>query len=142
MCSAKVGDLYYKSLNHLNFSSFSMSVTNKPTEHADEIGLFTLDTIENTEGLMLGGLLLLALLSGRDYAAGLEGCSEVTAHGLAKCGFGDKLLRATPYMVKIFLPSWYPGLMVSTMNWSLICMASLPHANWPLLMLSHLTFLW
>jgi hypothetical protein len=64
--------------------------------------------------LTQGGLLLLALLSGGDYAAGLEGCSEVTAHGLAKCGFGDELLRAFDTLhsedLLTFLASWVDGI--------------------------------
>jgi hypothetical protein len=42
-----------------------------------------------------GGLILIALLSGGDYdQAGLSGCGPKVAHGLAKCGFGDRLLSA------------------------------------------------
>ena len=46
--------------------------------------------------LTRGGLILIGLLSGGDYhQAGLPRCGPVVAHGLAKCGFGDKLLNAT-----------------------------------------------
>ena len=41
-----------------------------------------------------GGLILIALLSGGDYQAGLSGCGPKVAHGLAKCDFGDNLLSA------------------------------------------------
>lgn len=53
---------------------------------------------------------MFALLSGGDYAAGLEGCGALTAHGLAKCGFGDELLKAFNTLdaadLSEFLVSW------------------------------------
>ncbi|KAF8257778.1 PIN domain-like protein [Lactarius quietus] len=46
--------------------------------------------------LTQGGLILIALLSGGDcHPAGLLHCGPCIAHGLAKCGFGDQLLKAT-----------------------------------------------
>jgi Holliday junction resolvase YEN1 len=45
--------------------------------------------------LTQGGLILIGLLSGGDYhQAGLLCCGLKIAHGLAKCGFGDELLKA------------------------------------------------
>ena len=45
--------------------------------------------------LTQGGLILIGLLSGGDYhQAGLPHCGPAIAHGLAQCGFGDKLLKA------------------------------------------------
>ncbi|OCH90241.1 PIN domain-like protein, partial [Obba rivulosa] len=41
-----------------------------------------------------GGLILFALLSGGDYSPGLKGFGPQIAHGLARCGFGDRLLAA------------------------------------------------
>jgi len=53
---------------------------------------------------------LFALLSGGDYAAGLEGCGELIAYGLAKCGFGDELLTAFYTLnsedLSTFMVSW------------------------------------
>ena len=64
--------------------------------------------------MTLGGLLLFALLTGGDYAAGLEGCGELTAHGLAKCGFGDNLLTALNTLdeenLTEFLVAWVAGI--------------------------------
>ena len=64
--------------------------------------------------MTLGGLLLFALLTGSDYAAGLEGCGELTAHGLAKCGFGDALLTALNTLdeenLTEFLVAWVAGI--------------------------------
>ncbi|KAI0651272.1 hypothetical protein C8Q79DRAFT_897924 [Trametes meyenii] len=45
--------------------------------------------------LTQGGLILMGILCGGDYCQeGLDGCGVSTAHGLAKCGFGDALLTA------------------------------------------------
>ena len=44
--------------------------------------------------LTQGGLVLVGILRGGDYSDGLHGCGVATAHGLAKAGFGDSLLRA------------------------------------------------
>jgi len=98
----------------LKHISFSTSIKNKTTENPDEISLHTADAIEGTEGLTLGGLLLFALLSGSDYSAGLEGCEELTAHGLAKCSFGDELLTAFNTLddanLPEFLVAWVAGI--------------------------------
>ncbi|KAI0776802.1 hypothetical protein BD413DRAFT_668950 [Trametes elegans] len=45
--------------------------------------------------LTQGGLILIGILRGGDYCQeGLDGCGVAIAHGLAKCGFGDALLKA------------------------------------------------
>lgn len=45
-------------------------------------------------GLTKAGLILVALLCGGDYdTIGLEGCGPLTAIGLAKCGFGERLVE-------------------------------------------------
>lgn len=36
--------------------------------------------------------MLIVLLAGGDYHDGMPGCGLVIAHGLARCGFGDRLL--------------------------------------------------
>ncbi|KAI0717721.1 PIN domain-like protein, partial [Cerioporus squamosus] len=40
------------------------------------------------------GMILIGVLRGGDYSDGLHGCGVATAHGLAKAGFGEKLVRA------------------------------------------------
>jgi hypothetical protein len=64
--------------------------------------------------LTRGGLILIGLLSGGDYHAGLSRCGMGTAHGLAKCGFGDELLEATQSLTRAELPEflarWREGL--------------------------------
>ncbi|KAL6308181.1 hypothetical protein BKA93DRAFT_700456, partial [Sparassis latifolia] len=45
-------------------------------------------------GMSRGGLILCALLSGGDYDDGLRGFGIQIAYGLARCGFGDRLLTA------------------------------------------------
>ncbi|KAH9022361.1 PIN domain-like protein [Lactarius deliciosus] len=60
--------------------------------------------------LTRGGLILIGLLSGGDYHAGLPHCGPETAHGLAKCGFGDELLKAAQSLTRDelhnFLVTW------------------------------------
>ncbi|KAG6859763.1 hypothetical protein C0995_004398, partial [Termitomyces sp. Mi166 len=61
--------------------------------------------------LTRGGMILIGLMSGGDYhQGGLDGCGPKTAHGLAKCGFGDTLFQAAQSMtreqLKTFLIAW------------------------------------
>lgn len=56
--------------------------------------------------LTRGGLILIGLLSGGDYQAGLPHCGPGIAHGLAKCGFGDELLNATHSLSHDKLPDF------------------------------------
>ena len=65
--------------------------------------------------LSQGGLILIGLLSGGDYhQAGLLRCGPGIAHGLAKCGFGDDLLKATQNLscdeLPNFLTMWRSNL--------------------------------
>ena len=57
--------------------------------------------------LTRGGLILIGLLSGGDYhQAGLPRCGPGIAHGLAKCGFGDELLKAAHALSRNELPNF------------------------------------
>ncbi|KAG6854265.1 hypothetical protein C0991_008958 [Blastosporella zonata] len=61
--------------------------------------------------LTRGGMILIGLMSGGDYhQGGLNRCGTITAHGLAKCGFGDTLYQAASNMtrdeLKTFLIAW------------------------------------
>ncbi|KAI1790600.1 hypothetical protein LXA43DRAFT_946919 [Ganoderma leucocontextum] len=60
--------------------------------------------------LTQGGLILIGVLRGGDYSDGLRGCGVQTAHGLAKAGFGDTLLRAARTLsrddLEAFLVGW------------------------------------
>jgi hypothetical protein len=57
--------------------------------------------------LTRGGLILIGLLSGGDYhLAGLTNCGPRIAHGLAKCGFGDNLLKAAQTLPRNELPDF------------------------------------
>ena len=57
--------------------------------------------------LTRGGLILIGLLSGGDYAqAGLPGCGITTAHALARCGFGDSLYEAATTLPRDALPDF------------------------------------
>ncbi|CCM02117.1 uncharacterized protein FIBRA_04194 [Fibroporia radiculosa] len=67
--------------------------------------------------LTQGGLILIGILRGGDYhQAGLQGCGGTIAHGLAKCGFGDSLLRAAQTLsrekLSEFLDTWREELRV------------------------------
>ena len=66
--------------------------------------------------LTQGGLVLIGVLRGGDYSEGLHGCGVATAHGLAKCGFGDTLLRAARTLPREeldgFLVCWREELRV------------------------------
>ncbi|KAN0137252.1 hypothetical protein V8E53_004962 [Lactarius tabidus] len=57
--------------------------------------------------LTRGGLILIGLLSGGDYhQAGLPRCGPGIAHGLAKCGFGDELVKAAHSLSRDELPDF------------------------------------
>ncbi|KAI0632888.1 hypothetical protein C8Q77DRAFT_1158338 [Trametes polyzona] len=57
--------------------------------------------------LTQGGLILIGILRGGDYSqSGLDGCGVTTAHGLAKCGFGDTLLHAARTLPRDALPAF------------------------------------
>ena len=56
------------------------------------------------------GMILIGVLRGGDYSDGLHGCGVATAHGLAKAGFGEKLVRAARTLsrdaLEDFLVDW------------------------------------
>lgn len=57
------------------------------------------------------GLILIALLRGGDYdSSGLPNCGPNVAHALARCGFGESLLRAARTLsrerLEVFLDGW------------------------------------
>ncbi|KAF8901075.1 hypothetical protein CPB84DRAFT_1680152 [Gymnopilus junonius] len=59
--------------------------------------VFRIEDITNHPDIRLtrGGMILIGLMSGGDYhQAGVDRCGPATAHGLAKCGFGDSLYEA------------------------------------------------
>ncbi|KAI0656316.1 hypothetical protein C8Q70DRAFT_1056865 [Cubamyces menziesii] len=71
------------------------------------------EDILNHEDIKLtqGGLILIGILRGGDYCQeGLDGCGVAIAHGLAKSGFGDSLLKAARTMsrddLEEFLDEW------------------------------------
>ena len=61
--------------------------------------------------LTRGGMILIGLMSGGDYQqGGIMRCGITTAHGLAKCGFGDSLYTAATTLSRVqlaeFLVTW------------------------------------
>ncbi|KAJ7497127.1 PIN domain-like protein [Mycena latifolia] len=71
--------------------------------------VYTADAVRRA-GLSRGALLLFALLAGGDYHSGVPNVGKVTASGLARCGFGDRLLEAFEHkneqQLKTFLVGW------------------------------------
>ncbi|EED81098.1 predicted protein, partial [Postia placenta Mad-698-R] len=66
-------------------------------EDGNHVATYTSENLLKHPSVQLtqGGLILIGILRGGDYhQAGLTGCGATTAHGLAKCGFGDTLLHA------------------------------------------------
>lgn len=73
---------------------YSTSKAQCPTSSPDDFYLYTADALENIDEIQLtrGGLILIVLLSGGDYHDGMPGCGIAISHGLARCGFGNRLL--------------------------------------------------
>lgn len=58
--------------------------------------------------LTRGGMILIGLMSGGDYQqGGLSRCGTKTAHGLARCGFGDTLYTAAKNLSRERLPAFF-----------------------------------
>jgi Holliday junction resolvase YEN1 len=58
------------------------------------VDIYTAAHIEAQLGLNRGGLILFALLTGGDYdTTGVRGCGAAIALGLARAGFGDRLIE-------------------------------------------------
>lgn len=73
------------------------SIPSKDKQFENEVIVYTSESLEDPQGsvsLSWGALILFALLCGGDYDQGIEKCGSATAFGLARCGFGDKLLEA------------------------------------------------
>ncbi|KAJ7083871.1 PIN domain-like protein, partial [Mycena epipterygia] len=72
--------------------------------------IFTADAVNQSAKLSTGGLLLIAILTGGDYALGLPGCDDTLAISLAQCGLGNSLLLAAqtlgPADLGFFLTVW------------------------------------
>jgi len=72
-------------------------IPSKDRRFENEAIVYTSEALADpTRGVSLpqGGLILFALLCGRDYDQGIKICGGATAFGLAKCGFGEELLEA------------------------------------------------
>ncbi|KAK0470115.1 PIN domain-like protein, partial [Desarmillaria tabescens] len=84
--------------------------------------LYSADDICSSENIQLtqGGLFLFAILLGGDYANGLQGCGQKTAHALCKTGLGDELLTAMtimgPTALDNFLVGWRTRLQSELIN--------------------------
>ncbi|KAJ3766807.1 PIN domain-like protein [Lentinula raphanica] len=58
------------------------------------VDVYDTTVIQQKTGITIGGFILVALLLRNDVSKGISGIGAKTAFGLAKCGFGDKLLDA------------------------------------------------
>ncbi|KDQ17005.1 hypothetical protein BOTBODRAFT_172612 [Botryobasidium botryosum FD-172 SS1] len=86
-------------------------------DDGNHVVIYRASEIEEDEDVALtqGGFILIGLLAGGDYhQAGLAGCGKNTAHGLARCGFGDQLVDAMKTMsessLSDFLDEWRESL--------------------------------
>jgi hypothetical protein len=61
---------------------------------SEDYATYTAEDIDKKIVLSRGGCLLLAVMSGGDYSSGVPNCGPSTALALARCGFGDTLLKA------------------------------------------------
>ncbi|GAA6060314.1 hypothetical protein JCM10212_002955 [Sporobolomyces blumeae] len=64
-----------------------------PAAYEDALVTWSEADIRQTTGFTRDDLILIALMHGGDYSAGLEGCGIVYAKRLAEAGYGKKLLR-------------------------------------------------
>src|ERR1700733_5102298 len=78
----------------------------------DEVAAYFSHSIENSDTVALtrGRLILVVLLASGDYDSGVPGIRAVITYGLARCGFGDRLIDATRDQAQTgfqnFLDSW------------------------------------
>ncbi|KAI0323748.1 hypothetical protein GY45DRAFT_1439491 [Cubamyces sp. BRFM 1775] len=74
--------------------------------------VYTVEAIKSDPRIKLTryGMILIALLSGGDYDSGMFGIGIDTAHGLARLGFGDRLIKnyqeLSPHEFQVWLPTW------------------------------------
>ncbi|KIP08265.1 hypothetical protein PHLGIDRAFT_46173, partial [Phlebiopsis gigantea 11061_1 CR5-6] len=111
---------------------------NKNEHHAM---VFTSDRIGGhpSIGLTRSGLILFAMLSGGDYDKGVKGMGPKIALGLARCGFGDRLVaayRQGEAHFRTFLPQWRTAVNTEllTNSTGLLphrCPGSTLQSNWP-----------
>ncbi|CAA7266506.1 unnamed protein product [Cyclocybe aegerita] len=85
-------------------------LSNKNRNFDDEFMVYSDEVLEKNHSLTLGSMVLIALSSGGNYDEGIAGCGLSTAQALARCGFGDELLKAACILnedrLKCFLVYW------------------------------------
>ncbi|TDL24180.1 PIN domain-like protein [Rickenella mellea] len=93
-----------------NKSNPALDSNGKPSSH--HVMVFKASVIATHPGIGLsrGGMVLFALLTGGDYDKGVDKFGKTIAHALARCGFGDQLLRACERRqeesLHLVLPRW------------------------------------
>ncbi|KAJ7782861.1 hypothetical protein B0H16DRAFT_1403187 [Mycena metata] len=90
-----------------NKANPALDANGKASKH--HVMVYTADAVR-ASGFTRGALLLFALLSGGDYHNGIPKMGKVIASGLARCGFGERLLDAFQSLsepqLKHFLVGW------------------------------------
>ncbi|KAJ3805288.1 PIN domain-like protein [Lentinula aff. lateritia] len=73
-----------------------LRLDHKPQNFKDfeTVLMYNAETIESHLEFSHAGLILISLLLKNDYSDGVNGIGSETAAGLAKCGYGDDLLKA------------------------------------------------
>ncbi|PPQ75836.1 hypothetical protein CVT26_001130 [Gymnopilus dilepis] len=71
------------------------TIPSEKKDFDDEFLTYNSDNLaQQPVGLTRSGLILFALLTGRDYDKGVKNFGPAFAHGLARCGFGEQLIDA------------------------------------------------
>ncbi|PBL04470.1 hypothetical protein ARMGADRAFT_1022882 [Armillaria gallica] len=99
-----------------------MEAGKKVKADPDLYTLYLADDICSSKNIQLtqGGLFLFAILLGGDYADGLQGCGQKTAHALCQTSLGDELFTAVtimgPTALDDFLVGWRTRLQSELIN--------------------------
>ncbi|PPQ90277.1 hypothetical protein CVT25_013102 [Psilocybe cyanescens] len=87
----------FSSSNTLSGNRSNPALNSAGKEDKNHTRVFRIQDLKEHPDVRLtrGGMILIGLMAGGDYhTAGVPRCGKVTAHGLAKCGFGDSLYDA------------------------------------------------
>ncbi|KAJ7188472.1 PIN domain-like protein [Mycena filopes] len=90
-----------------NKANPALDANGKASKH--HVMVYTAESVR-ASGFTRGALLLFALLAGGDYHSGIPNVGKVIASGLARCGFGERLLdafeRFNAHQLNQFLVGW------------------------------------
>lgn len=95
--------------NNLSGNKSNPSLNSAGKDDKNHTRVYRLADINQNPDVLLtrGGMILIGLMSGGDYQqGGLSRCGTKTAHGLARCGFGDTLYTAAKNLSRERLPAF------------------------------------